>query len=185
MGISQEKYLKGHNSEIAVSGLATVMLVSGGYPEAYEKGKVISGLDLKTGSILFHAGTKKSANDIITNGGRVLAITSLAESKDSALEQSKSIVDVLVVDIPLVSEIAIIVEPFSLIFTPVLPSKVNEPALVVKLEVAPASKLIPPVVASNVTVTAFRLIAVDGVEPVPLEVPIAIVLSPSVPILIF
>ena len=88
---------------------------------------------------------------------------------------------VLVVAIPLVSEIAIIVEPFSLIFTPVLPSKVNEPLLVVKLEAAPASKLIPPVVASNVTVTAFRLIAVDGTNPVP----IAIVLSPSVPILIF
>ena len=72
---------------------ATVMLVSGGYPEAYEKGKVMTGLDLKTDSILFHAGTKKSANDIITNGGRVLAITSLAESKDSALEQSKSIAE--------------------------------------------------------------------------------------------
>ena len=92
------------------------------------------------------------------------------------LEQSKSIVDVLVVDIPLLSEIPIIVEPFSLIFTPVLPSNVNTPSLVVKLEAAPASKLIPPLVASKVTVTAFKFIAVDGTEPVPLEVPIAIVL---------
>lgn len=72
---------------------ATVMLVSGGYPEAYEKGKVMSGLNTDTDSILFHAGTKQEGNDIVTNGGRVLAITSLAENKDLALEQSKSLAE--------------------------------------------------------------------------------------------
>jgi phosphoribosylamine--glycine ligase len=79
--------------EFESKSAATVMLVSGGYPEAYEKGKVMSGVDMETESILFHAGTKKSGNDIVTNGGRVLAITSLADSKDTALEQSKSIAD--------------------------------------------------------------------------------------------
>ena len=72
---------------------ATVMLVSGGYPEAYEKGKVMSGLDIPTDSILFHAGTKQEGNDIVTNGGRVLAITSLAENKEQALNQSKTLAE--------------------------------------------------------------------------------------------
>ena len=60
---------------------------------SYQKGKPVFGLQDVNKSLIFHAGTKKSANDIITNGGRVLAITSLAESKDSALEQSKSIAE--------------------------------------------------------------------------------------------
>jgi phosphoribosylamine--glycine ligase len=65
----------------------TVMLVSGGYPENYEKGKNISGLDDVEGSIVFHAGTTGS-NGIITSGGRVLAITSLGDTIDDALEKS-------------------------------------------------------------------------------------------------
>ena len=106
------------------------------------------------------------------------------EFKFKVLEQSKSIVLVLVVNIPRVSEMAIIVFPSSLILIPVLPSKVNAPTLVVKFEAAAPSKLIPPV-ASMVTVTAFKLTAVDGTNPVPLLVPIAIVRTPSVPMLIF
>lgn len=66
----------------------TVMMVSGGYPEGYEKGKVISGLENVEGSIVFHAGTKNDGEDILTSGGRVMAITSFGDSIESALEKS-------------------------------------------------------------------------------------------------
>lgn len=66
----------------------TVVLVSGGYPEAYEKGKVIHGLDQVDGSIVFHAGTKPTDNGIVTSGGRVMAITSFGESIPDALKKS-------------------------------------------------------------------------------------------------
>ncbi len=65
----------------------TVMMVSGGYPGKYEKGKNILGLGNVEGSIVFHAGTK-SSNGVITSGGRVVAVTSLGESIDEALEKS-------------------------------------------------------------------------------------------------
>lgn len=66
----------------------TVMLVSGGYPGDYEKGKVISGLDKVENSIVFHAGTKETAEGIVTNGGRVIAVSSYGKDKDEALAQS-------------------------------------------------------------------------------------------------
>lgn len=66
----------------------TVMLVSGGYPEAYEKGKIISGLDTVQNSIIFHAGTKEENGEILTNGGRVIAITSFGTNFKDALKTS-------------------------------------------------------------------------------------------------
>ncbi len=75
--------------EIEERVATTVMMVSGGYPEAYEKGKVIHGLDKVTDSMVFHAGTKKNAEGhIVTNGGRVLAVTSLREDMKEALATS-------------------------------------------------------------------------------------------------
>lgn len=66
----------------------TVMLVSDGYPGAYEKGKVITGLDKVADSVVFHAGTKDDAENVVSNGGRVLAITSYGDNMTEALEHS-------------------------------------------------------------------------------------------------
>lgn len=74
--------------EIDERAAATIMLVSGGYPEAYEKGKRINGIEHIGDSIVFHAGTKKEAGNTVTNGGRVLAITSLDEDFRKAIKKS-------------------------------------------------------------------------------------------------
>jgi len=71
------------------------MLVSGGYPEAYEKGKLISGLENIKNSIVFHAGTSIKNNTVVTNGGRVIAVTSIADSIQKALEISYDSIDTI------------------------------------------------------------------------------------------
>lgn len=66
-----------------------VMLVSGGYPQAYKKGYVINGIDKVEGSIVFHAGTKLNAEEqVVTNGGRVIAVSSYGKDKAEALAKS-------------------------------------------------------------------------------------------------
>jgi len=69
---------------------STIMLVSGGYPGDYEKGKVISGLDKVKGSMVFHAGTTTNAKgEVVTAGGRVIALTSFGKDIPSAVRKSK------------------------------------------------------------------------------------------------
>ena len=80
--LSQEKI------EINPFSATTVMAVSGGYPEAYEKGKTITFSEQFSDSIVFHAGTKLENGEVKTSGGRVLAVTSLGENKDAALKIS-------------------------------------------------------------------------------------------------
>lgn len=66
----------------------TVMLVSGGYPEDFEKGKIMTGFEQVENSIAFHAGTKQEGSTIVTNGGRVLALTSFGTDIKDALSKS-------------------------------------------------------------------------------------------------
>jgi len=66
----------------------TVMMVAGGYPEEYQKGDVMTGFELVEGSIAFHAGTKQDGNNVVTNGGRVIAITSFGNTMEDALQKS-------------------------------------------------------------------------------------------------
>jgi phosphoribosylamine--glycine ligase len=66
----------------------TIMLVSGGYPEDYDKGFVISGIESITDSLVFHAGTKLENGQVVTNGGRVLAVTSFGTTYQEAIKKS-------------------------------------------------------------------------------------------------
>ncbi len=83
-----EKKLDKFKLEIDTRSATTVMLVSGGYPEAYEKNKEITGLNAVENSIVFHAGTTLKENRIVSSGGRVLAITSFGNNFKEALAQS-------------------------------------------------------------------------------------------------
>ena len=74
--------------EIDKRAATTVMAVSGGYPEAYEKGKEITGIENITEALVFHAGTKEENGKVLTNGGRVIAITSFGKDYSEALKSS-------------------------------------------------------------------------------------------------
>ena len=79
--------------EVTSQTATTVMLVSGGYPEAYEKGKEISGFEGIEDSIVFHAGTKVDDTKVVTSGGRVMAITSFGDTIKDALAKSYKNID--------------------------------------------------------------------------------------------
>ncbi|MFT6748806.1 MAG: phosphoribosylamine--glycine ligase [Flavobacterium sp.] len=74
--------------EIDERSATTIVLVSGGYPEDYEKGYEISGIDLVQDSIVFHAGTNAENGKVVTNGGRVLAVTSYGNNFQDAIKKS-------------------------------------------------------------------------------------------------
>ena len=86
-GVAKEN-LNRRKIQIDSRYVATVVMVSEGYPGKYEKGKVIYGLDLVSDCIVFHSGTKKDNGNIVTNGGRVLAITSYGSTLYEALQNS-------------------------------------------------------------------------------------------------
>lgn len=87
VGVAEGK-LSEKEIEIDARSATTVMLVSGGYPEAYEKGKEIIGLDKVVDCIPFHAGTKLEGTNTITSGGRVIALTAFGNNHSEALEKS-------------------------------------------------------------------------------------------------
>ncbi len=82
--------LKGKKIEIENDYAVTVVMVSGGYPDAYQKGKVIDGLGKANEAIVFHAGTKESDQKIVTDGGRVLAVTGRGRNLEEAKQQAYS-----------------------------------------------------------------------------------------------
>ena len=81
-----------HKREINIDErfVTTIMMVSGGYPGTFEKGKIISGLDMTSESVVFHAGTKREGDKILSNGGRVLAVSAWGSSLEEALKKSYS-----------------------------------------------------------------------------------------------
>lgn len=81
--------------EVDPRSATTIMIVSGGYPEDYEKGKTITGIESITDSIVFHAGTKTANGSIVSNGGRVLAVTSYGDNFKDAIKKSYQNIDKL------------------------------------------------------------------------------------------
>jgi phosphoribosylamine--glycine ligase len=83
-----EKKLGDYELKISTKSAATVMIVAGGYPGDYEKGKAISGINNLRDSLAFHAGTNYEGGQVKTNGGRVLAITSVQDTQFNALQKA-------------------------------------------------------------------------------------------------
>jgi phosphoribosylamine--glycine ligase len=88
-----DKTLKGNSISIDSAFATTVMAVSEGYPEAYEKNKKIEGLEGSKEAIIFHAGTRKDGDTVYTSGGRVMAFTGKGDNMKAALEKSYKAID--------------------------------------------------------------------------------------------
>lgn len=88
--------LKEKTLEVSDEFAATVVLVSAGYPEAYKKGKRISGIENVKEALVFHAGTAAEGEAVLTNGGRVIAVTGMGASMNEAMEQAYQGVDNIV-----------------------------------------------------------------------------------------
>ncbi len=87
--------LKGKKIETDPNFAMTVVMVSGGYPGDYEKGKTINGLELKTDALVFQAGTKNQNSEVVTDGGRVLAVTGQGKTLSEASEKAYETVSTL------------------------------------------------------------------------------------------
>ena len=88
-GAVAKQKLHRHKPDINLQTVCTVVMTAGGYPGDYEKGKEIRNLEKVTNSIVFHAGTKLSGEGkVLTNGGRVLAVSSFGDSKKDALAKT-------------------------------------------------------------------------------------------------
>ena len=85
--VAEEK-LDNASLEVDERAATTIMVVSGGYPEDYEKGKAISGLEKVEDSLIFHAGTREENGAVVTNGGRVIAVTSYDNDFREAIKKS-------------------------------------------------------------------------------------------------
>ena len=88
MKATAERRLSDINIELDKRTVSTVMLVSGGYPGSYEKGKMITGIDQVEDSVVFHAGTKLDDVNVLTSGGRVIALSSYGSDMKEALRKS-------------------------------------------------------------------------------------------------
>lgn len=88
LDLAAQQRLSEAKIKISEQFATTVMLVSKGYPEEYEKGKIIKNLDQVQNAIPFQAGTKKVGDQVLTDGGRVISVTALGESLQKALEKS-------------------------------------------------------------------------------------------------
>ena len=93
-----DKKLGDFQLELDGRSATTVVLVSGGYPEGYEKGKEIHGLEQVSDSIVFHAGTQLKDDKVVSSGGRVLAITSYGPDFREALKKSYQNIDKICFD---------------------------------------------------------------------------------------
>ena len=88
MKATAEGRLSDIDIEVDERTVTTVMLVSGGYPGSYEKGKEITGINQVSESVVFHAGTKPDGDNVLTSGGRVIAVSSYGTTMGEALKKS-------------------------------------------------------------------------------------------------
>ena len=96
--LMHNKKLNDANIKMSDKTATTVMVVSGGYPGSYPKGKVIAGVESVKEAIVFHAGTAEKDDQLVTSGGRVMAFTALADTKEKALQKSYSAINKICFD---------------------------------------------------------------------------------------